>query len=116
MATATSTTDFTVGSTVKKHKRSVSLKLKGQLDRQRDVKVNDGFNACRSNVTVKIQHLKNGVWKTVGSDKTSGNGKYSKNIEDKNGKYRAMVKKKKLNGGDDVCVADTSPTVKHTHH
>ena len=105
---------MTTGST--KHKRSVSLKLKGQLTASGTVKVADGFNACRSNVTVKIQRLKNGDWKTVGSDKTSGNGKYSKNIEDKTGKYRAIVKKKTLNGGDDICVADTSPTVKHTHH
>ena len=94
----------------------MSLKLKGQLTASGTVKVNDGFNACRSGVTVKIQYLKNGTWKTVGSDQTSGNGKYSKNIEDKNGKYRAIVKKKTLNGGDDICVADTSPTVKHTHH
>ena len=43
-------------------------------------------------------------------------GKYKKTIEDKSGKYRAMVGKKTLNGGDDVCVKDTSPTVKHTHH
>ena len=82
----------------------MTLKLKGQLTASGTVKVNDGFNACRSNVTVNIQHLKNGVWNTVGSDKTSGDGKYSKNIEDKNGKYRAMVQKKTLNGGDDVCV------------
>ena len=78
--------------------------------------MNDGFNACRSGVTVKIQHLKNGVWKTVGSDKTSGNGKYSKHIEDKSGKFRAIAKKKTLNGGDDICLADTSPTVHHSHH
>ncbi len=75
-----------------------------------------GSTPVGPNVTVKIQHLKNGTWKTVGSDKTSGNGKYSKNIEDKSGKYRAMVEKKTLNGGDDICVADTSPTVNHTHH
>ena len=60
-------------------------------------------------MSVKIQHLKNGVWKTVGSDKTSGNGKYKKVIEDKTGKYRAIARKKMLNGGDDVC-KDTSPT------
>jgi len=114
--TATSATDFTVGSTVTKHHRSVTLNLKGQLTATGKVTVADGFNACRSGVTVKIQRLKNGVWKTVGSDQTSGNGKYSKNIEDKSGKYRALAKKKTLNGGDDICVADTSPTVHHSHH
>jgi len=94
----------------------VTLNLKGQLTATGKVTVADGFNACRSGVTVKIQRLKNGVWKTVGSDQTSGNGKYSKNIEDKSGKYRALAKKKTLNGGDDIRVADTSPTVHHSHH
>ncbi len=36
-------------------------------------------------------------------------------LKDKTGKYRAIAKKKSLNGGDDICVADTSTTVKHTH-
>ena len=94
----------------------MTLKLKGQLTASGTVKVNDGFNGCRSGVTVKIQYLKNGTWKTVGSDKTSSDGKYKKTVEDKSGKYRAMIGKKTLNGGDDVCVKDTSPTVKHTHH
>ena len=73
--TATSATDFTVTTgAVTKHKRSVTLALKGHLVASGTVKVADGFNACRSNVTVKIQRLKNGAWKGVGSDKTSGNG------------------------------------------
>jgi len=113
--TATSATDFTV-TTVTKHARSVNLKLKGSLTASGTVKVADGFNACRSNVTVEIQRLKNGVWKKVGSDKTTSDGKYSKALEDKSGKYRAIAKKKTLNGGDDICVADTSATVQHTHH
>jgi len=112
--TATSATDFTV-TTVTKHQRSVSLKLKGSLTASGTVKVADGFNACRSNVTVEIQRLKNGTWTKVGSDKTTSDGKYKKALEDKSGKYRAIAKKKTLNGGDDICVADTSPTVKHTH-
>jgi len=118
VGTVTSTTDFTVTTApvVTKHHRTVTLNLKGQLTATGTVKVKDGFNACRSGVTVKIQRLKNGAWQTVGTDKTTGNGKYSKNIEDKSGKYRAIAKKKKLNGGDDICVADTSPTVHHTHH
>ena len=66
-------------------------------------------------MTVQIQRLKNGIWTKVGSDKTTSDGKYSKALEDKSGKYRAMVGKKTLNGGDDICVKDTSPTVKYTH-
>lgn len=112
--TATSATDFTVTS-VTKHKRSVTLALKKHLVASGTVKVKDGFNACRSNVTVKIQRLKNGAWTGVGSDKTAGNGDYKVNLKDKTGKYRAIAKKKTLNGGDDICLADTSNTVKHTH-
>jgi len=117
VSTATSATDFTVttGPTVTKHKRSVTLALKKHLVASGTVKVSDGFNGCRSNVTVKIQRLKNGAWTGVGSDKTSGNGDYKVSLNDKTGKYRAIAKKKTLNGGDDICVADTSKTVKHTH-
>jgi hypothetical protein len=113
--TATSATDFTVGAGVTKHKRTVTLALKKHLVASGTVKVSDGFNGCRSNVTVKIQRLKNGAWTGVGSDKTSGNGDYKVSLNDKTGKYRAIAKKKTLNGGDDICVADTSKTVKHTH-
>jgi IPT/TIG domain-containing protein len=112
--TATSATDFTV-TTVTKHARSVNLNLKKHLTATGTVSVGDGFNACRSNVTVKVQRLKNGVWKTVGTDQTTGNGKYKEVLKDKTGKYRAIAKKKVLNGGDDVCKADTSPTRKHHH-
>ena len=115
--TVTSTTDFTVTTapTVTKHNRSVNLKLKKHLVASGTVKVGDGFNACRSNVTVKIQRLKNGTWVNVGTDQTTGNGKYKETLDDKTGKYRAIAKKKTLNGGDDVCKADTSPTKKHQH-
>jgi IPT/TIG domain-containing protein len=115
--TVTSTTDFTVttGPTVTKHNRSVNLNLKNHLVATGTVKVADGFNACRANVTVKIQRLKNGTWVNVGTDQTTGNGKYKEVLNDKTGKYRAVAKKKTLNGGDDVCKADTSPTKKHHH-
>lgn len=114
IATATSATDFTV-TVVTTHNRSVNLELKKHLVASGTVKVSDGFNACRSGVTVKIQHLKNGEWKGVGSDQTSGNGKYKIDLKDKTGKYRAIAKKASLNGGSDICAADTSNTVKHTH-
>ena len=110
--TATSSNDFTV-TAITKHTRSVTLKLRESLVATGTITVADGFSACRSNVTVKIQHLKNGSWETVGTDRTNGNGKYSKNLEDKHGKYRAIAKKKTMNGGDDICMADTSPTLNH---
>jgi hypothetical protein len=112
--TATSATDFTV-TTVTKHGRSVNLNLKKHLIASGTVTVADGFNACRSHVTVKIQRLKRGVWKTVGSDQTTGNGKYKEVLADKTGKYRAIAKKKVLNGGDDICKADTSSPANHHH-
>ena len=112
--TATSATDFTV-TTVTKHTRSVNLNLKQHLIATGTVSVGGGFNACRANVTVKVQRLKNGVWKTVGTDQTTGNGKYKEVLDDKTGKYRAIAKKKVLNGGDDICKADTSPTRNHNH-
>jgi hypothetical protein len=34
-------------------------------------------------------------------------------LEDKSGKYRAIAKKKVLDGGNDVCMASTSPTVRN---
>jgi len=113
--TVTSTTDFTVTTAATKHARSVNLTLKKHLVATGTVKVGDGFNACRANVTVKIQRLKNGAWVNVGTDQTTGNGKYKEVLKDKTGKYRAVAKKTVLNGGDDVCKADTSPTKKHHH-
>jgi hypothetical protein len=110
--TATSSNDFTV-TAITKHPRSVTLTLRESLVATGTITVADGFSACRSNVTVKIQHLKNGSWETVGTDRTDGRGRYSKHLEDRKGKYRAIAKKKAMNGGDDICMADTSPAVNH---
>jgi hypothetical protein len=104
-----------MGPTVTKHGRSVNLNLKKHLIASGIVSVEDGFNACRSNVTVKIQRLKNGVWKTVGTDQTTSNGKYKEVLNDKTGTYRAIAKKEALNGGGDICRADTSAPANHRH-
>jgi hypothetical protein len=112
LGTGTSATSFTV---VVKHARSVSLELRKHLIARGVVSVADGFTACRSDVTVKIQRLKNGVWKTIGTDETTGNGKYKEVLKDKTGKYRAIAKKEVLNSGADVCLADTSSPANHHH-
>lgn len=136
--TATSATNF-APATATKHRRSVTLNLclhdLGILGKSCDygnqfwgpfltasgrVRVRDGFNACRSRVTVRIQRLKNGSWKTVGSERgtaqTSGKGKYVMSLgPDRTGKYRVIANKKVLNGGEDICVAYRSAPVAHDH-
>jgi hypothetical protein len=114
---ATSATDFTVttGPPVTKHSRSVNLNLKKHLIASGIVSVRDGYDACRSNVTVKIQRQKNGVWKTVGTDQTKGNGAYRQVLNDRTGKYRAIAKKEVLNDGVDICKVDRSVPANHRH-
>ena len=112
LGTGTSATSFTLKT---HHARSVSLELKKHLVASGTVSVSDGFNACRSNVTVKIQRLIDGTWKVVGSDQTSSNGSYKTSVKDKAGKFRAIAKKETRNGGADVCTKDTSATRKHHH-
>ena len=77
-----------------------------------------GRNAARSYEGLdlgKTVHIGPGQWKVVGSDQTAANGNYKTSVKDKTGKYRAIAKKAKLNGGSDICAADTSNTVKHHH-
>ena len=98
-----------------RHARSVTLTLHKQLIAAGRVSVSDGFAACASNVTVKIQRFFNHAWHTVGTDQTSATGQYSKSLNDKDGKYRAIAAKEVLNGGADVCKVDISTPVNHHH-
>jgi subtilisin-like proprotein convertase family protein len=100
--TAASATNFVV-----RHSRDVSLTLNGNKA-QGTVNVTDGFAACRSGVPVKVQHLKKGVWKTVGSTLTKANGTYRVPGLTDPGKYRTVAKKITLGSGD-VCLKDISP-------
>lgn len=103
------------GVTSGQHDRSITLLLKNRLTAKGRLTVQDGFNDCRSDATVKIQRLTGGTWKTVGTDRTTGVGNYRVNVADKPGKYRAFVKKQELNGGSDICSAVTSKPVTHHH-
>ena len=63
---------------------------------------------------VKIQRNKNGNWKTIATDTTSGNGNYKEQIADKNGRYRSIVPKFSPDA-DNTCSKDVSPVKKHKH-
>ena len=111
--TATSSTDFTVGTGgPTTHDRSVTLTLKKHLVAKGQV--TSGFGACESGVKVKIQRNKNGNWKTIATDTTSGNGNYKEQIADKNGRYRSIVPKFSPDA-DNTCSKDVSPVKKHKH-
>ncbi len=108
------------------HRRSVTLTLSLEphpfgggngLIASGWVKVPDGFNACRSHVTVKIQHWNElmGSWKAVGTRLTSREGKYKKVVAGFDpvnpGKYRAWAPQQERHSGHDICVADRSAPV-----
>jgi hypothetical protein len=97
------------------HERSLTLSLRNHLTAKGRLTVDDGFIACRSDATVKIQRRQGAKWKTVGTDTTTGVGNFRVNVPDKPGKYRATVARSELNGGDDVCLAVTSAVVRHSH-
>jgi hypothetical protein len=113
--TATSTSPFTVQPAVTRHARTVTLHLGRHLIAKGRVHVGDGFMACVSGVTVKIQRRHHGTWRVVGSDVTNANGRYRDAIEDRGGRYRATVAKSSPNGGDDVCRRAASAVARHHH-
>ncbi len=113
-ATGTSAIDFKV-TAFTTHHRSVDLTLKKHLIATGTVEVADGFDACRSHVLVRIQRRDGGHWKTVGIDQTSSAGRYREILVDRAGAYRAVAKKQSVNGGDDLCLNDTSRIAVHRH-
>jgi hypothetical protein len=111
--TGTSATDFTVAGV--KHERKVTLDLNKHINAKGKVNAPDGTTACESNQTVKLQkQKKDGSWKTIEKDVTDSSGSYSQKLPDKTGKYRARAPEVTLANGD-VCLADASPKVKHSH-
>ena len=101
--TGTSTTSFIV-----KHARTVSLSVGNKASGF--VNVDDGFDDCASGVLVKVQHFENGRFRTVGSDSTNNNGKYSVPGTSDPGRYRAIAKATTVGSGD-KCLKATSSTI-----
>ena len=111
--TAVSAASFTVeGGGPMTHGRSVSLDLRRHLVARG--RVSSGFDACGSNVTVKIQRRGAGRWRTVGTDTTDADGRYREAIPDRIGRYRALAPRFAPDA-DNVCVRDVSPRVRHRH-
>jgi hypothetical protein len=104
--TGTSEATFTVGAVVT-HASEVTLKLSGHLVASGVVRSLDGTAGCIDGRTVVVQKRVDGKWRNRGKDKTGAAGHYRKKIKNKNGVYRAKVKKATLANGE-VCLVDFS--------
>jgi hypothetical protein len=107
--------DFSValtGHSVVPHLRTITLKLRRHLVAKGRVSAADDFAECESGATVKVQRRRRGTWRTIGTDVTGPAGRYREFLPDREGRYRAKVKKRVLN--DDLCRKDVSPVRRHT--
>ena len=113
--TATSALNFDVTGT-QKLGRNVTLQLRRHLVAVGRITAQDGFEDCEDGVTVKVQRRRpHGGWRGVGTDKSSASGVFRERVSDRPGAYRAVAVRAELNGGNDVCLGDSSPVVKHRH-
>ena len=48
-------------------------------------------------------------------DRSNTKGAFRERVGDRPGVYRAIAVRKELNGGNNVCLRDLSPRVKHRH-
>jgi hypothetical protein len=76
-----------------------------------NVKVSEGFAACRRTVRVRIQRRVSGKWRTIGATLTNDRGLYHKRIPDRAGRYRAMAPRVEL--ANDVCRRAVSAVVRN---
>jgi len=113
--TATSASSFTVTGAAAVHERKVTLRLVKHLVARGSVTTLDGFDACGSGVSVKVQRRRaDGGWHTVGTDETNSLGGYRELIPNRSGTYRAVAVREELSAGADTCARDTSGTKRYT--
>jgi hypothetical protein len=105
--TASSAASFTVGASLT-HQSSVSLRLSGHLIASGTVRTPDGAAQCLAGRTVDVQRSVNSGWNTVGSDVTGNAGSYRIHLNDREGRYRAVVRRATLANGE-TCLNAVSP-------
>jgi hypothetical protein len=111
--TATSGSDFVVtGADGGGHDRSVSLSI-SRRHASGHVSVDDGYQACASNVPVVIKRHRHGEWIWVTTTSTDEHGDYRAFIGRSRGEYKAKAKRITLVNGV-VCEGEQSG-VAHRH-
>jgi hypothetical protein len=98
---------------VTNHSRSASLALSKHLRASGAVSAG-GYGPCQTNATVRIQRKAGGSFKTVKTVSTGSDNKYVTVVPHRTGTYRAQVVAKSPSATH-RCLADNSPTRRHTH-
>jgi len=97
------------------HARSVTLTLKRHLTAKGRVTTADGTSACISNVEVAIQYRTKGKWDLSQARATTDeNGNYKVKVQDRRGRYRALLAQEEPNESD-RCLQAASPIKRHRH-
>jgi hypothetical protein len=109
--TGSSLTDFAVLPPTP-HDRSVGLRLRWRLVAMGRVAAG-GFHACEVNALVKIQRRGPKGWRGVERDVTGARARYRERLADRAGRYRTVVPRRVVNGGQDVCRRAVSPVRTH---
>jgi hypothetical protein len=114
IGTGRSDRNFRVTTPLIAHERNVSLELHRHLVAMGTVGVPDGFAACRSRVSVRIQRAVGDRWRTLVTVMTRPDGSFRVHIADREGRYRARVNRFEPSMGH-LCRGDASGVRRHRH-
>ena len=93
------------------HRRSLSLRIRARRVTG-SLRVADGYNACRSGVTVIVERRTTGAWTTLRRVRTDSSGNFAASIPKGRASYRALAPETTINGGQ--CDPATSTTAATT--
>jgi len=93
------------------HPRDLTLRLRDDLVARG--RLTSDLAACMAGVDVKIQR-RHGRWRTVRTVATNDAGRFSAEIRDRVGRYRALAPATSA-GPNDTCLRAKSPVVRHRH-
>ncbi|MDQ3986897.1 MAG: S8 family peptidase [Actinomycetota bacterium] len=98
-----------------RHERSISLTLSNHLRATGAVETAD-LAACDINTPVVLQRRTTDGWKVVKTAISASDGTYVENLPDQTGRYRAVAKKRLLEGDPgDICERARSVVHRHRH-
>ena len=94
------------------HGTSITLVLKKKLVAKGSLNATDGFLSCESQVSVRVERKTSSGWKKAGKTTTESDGSYKVQLENREGKYRAVAAELAVDQLN-VCAEAISKVEKH---